>query len=399
MREKVWFYVLITMALMSCEKEITYPSYQSGEAPLFAGGNVASDFVVSDIPQDILRNYNIDAGYYSKYTSVWGIPIVSSAEVDDIYLQNTAELVSVMLSDESLVLNKAVQIRNLLFRNMLRISIFPAGEIGTKQLPEFRTFVDAAAYGATREIPVMGFSTLNVTECGEGMFHNDLGRIKQGNSLPHEIMHSIHNLSAEKVSPGFNNKLKKAYQYSQNNQIWEKGNYINANYEEYLAEGAEIWFNWHPYHAFDEEGEIYFPEQEDLKEIDTKLYEVLSLLFQQDKEVMKNITFASPKVIFRMENIQELFGYDYSELKVDLYGDNEVIRTQTLSRNTWATTFIIPDPSVSYISFENYKFKATLFYDDDIQVVKEYKFSQEELINMDGFPSNINLQGTWLVAN
>lgn len=396
MKKKILFYLLLVVTLMSCVEEITYPNYQSGEAPLNVEGSVANDFVVRGIPRDIVRAYDIDLGYYSKYTSVWGIPIVASAEVDDIYLQNTAELVGLMLSDESLVVENASQIRNLLYQNMLRIAIFPDKEMGTKQLPEFKTFASADAYGATKEIPVIGFSVINVSECSEGLFHNDCGRIKQGSSLVHEIMHSIHNLAAEKVSPGFNKKLRKSYQNAQNKQIWNKDAYINENYEEYLAEGAEVWFNWQPY-SYD--NGLYFPKQNDLKNIDSNLYNVLNLIFQKNPEVMNNISFASPKVIFNFNNLISMFGYDYSGLKIDLYGDNEVIRSQTLVSSSYATTFIMPDPRVSYISFDNYKFKVTILYDNADKIIKEYSFSREELVAIDGFPSNINLHGTSFITN
>lgn len=94
-----------------------------------------------------------------------------------------------------------------------------------------------------------------------------------------------------------------------------------------------------------------------------------------------------------------MFGCDYSGLKIDLYGDNEVIRSQTLVSSSYATTFIMPDPRVSYISFDNYKFKVTILYDNADKIIKEYSLSKEELVAIYGFPSNINLHGTSFITN
>jgi hypothetical protein len=386
----------------SCDEELSYPNEQRGEAPSIPEGKIARDFKVKEISAAMILKYNMDPGYYSKYTTAWGIPIVAPNEVDDIYLQNAAELIVNMLSEENLRTEIATEIRNQLFKKMLRVSIYPDNGKLTQQVPEFQMFDAVAGYGATPESPVMTMGIGEVDECEESLHNDDFGRGKRGNTLPHEIMHSIHHLVADKVVPGFTSKLKAAYQNAQNLNIWDANYgydhtdfkyYINTNYEEYMAEGAEVWFNWQPYTNPKNDS---FIKQKDLKNFDPKLYEVLSLIFIPNEDAMEDLTFASPKVILKLD-LTSIFGYDHKEISIELFGDNELLRNQESVK--FETSFIIPDPRVSYISFENYKFRTIVTYENGKQEIKEYSFTKEELINMEGFPSEIDLQGTWLVIN
>ncbi|MCT4614089.1 MAG: hypothetical protein N4A49_04340 [Marinifilaceae bacterium] len=387
------FSVICLVFLFSCQKEITYPNFQNGEAPNSAEAILAKDFDIKSIPEELSEKYDIDLSYYTKYTSVWGIPIVSSSEVDDIYLQNTAELVGIMLSDKSLNKSKSKQIRDLLFQNMLRIAIFPENDKGTIQLPEFRSFSDADAYGATKEIPVIGFCCYNVAEVAEGIFQNDKGRIKQGNSLVHEIMHSIHNFAALKLFPDFNKDLKYAFSEAQVLQIWPKEFYINENYKEYLAESAEIWFNWRPYSLVLENKEFFFPEQHDLRKIDFNMYRILSSMFNQNELIMDRLSFASPKIVFNI-NLHAIFGYEYDKLSLSLYGDGEKFRSEEFDSSAYSSIMIIPNPVVSFYSYDNYMFKAILQKEGEV-INKQFVFSQNELLNYSGFPSDIDLSKVW----
>lgn len=392
---------LLSMVLISCDDELVYPNNQKGEAPTSPEGVIANDFEVKVIPPEMILKYNMDPGYYRKYTTAWGIPIVTSNEVDDIYLQNAAELICDMLSDENLVPEIAVEVRNLLFQTMLRIVLFPDNGQVTTQVPEFKMLPPVAGYGANAdESPVMTMGIWTVSECDEGFSQNDYGRGKRGNTLPHELMHSIHAMAADKLIPGFSDKLKEAYQNAQSNQLWQADGesklYINYNYEEYLAEGTEVWFNWQPYPSSDV---AYFIKQKDLKNVDPQLFEVISMIFQPNEDAMEHLSFASPKVIMRMEDLHSIFGYEYSKIKIELLGDQEVIRVNDLPWNSPRTVFCFPDPSVSYINFNDYKFRATILYNSGDQQIKEYSITKEELIAMEGFPSDINLTGEWIEVN
>jgi len=386
---------MLCAILLSCEKGLYYPDYQKGEAPTQPEGLDASDFDVKVISAEMMLKYNMDPGYYAKYTKVWGIPIVASHEVDDIYLQNAAELVGAMLSDESLVADKAVEIRNLLFKEMFRIILYPDNGKYTTQVPEFKTEPAVSGYGANPDgQPFTVAGILGLVECPEGIGKNDAGRAKQGNTLVHEVMHSIHEIVLTKLLPDFNDKLKTAYQNAQNTQIWKADSYINTNHMEYLARGAEVWFNWQPNISNRKNGE--YIKQDELGTVDSQLYDVLGQVFQSNTDVMEHLSFASPKVQININPAQ--IGLEYSELKIELLGGTEVIREASLI-TIHSQTFIMPDPRVSYVSFDNYKFRATILTMDGEQEIKEFAFTKEELIAMEGFPSDINLTGRWVEVN
>jgi len=388
MIKKCILWVFLLQFLVSCEKELTLPHSQAGKAPEFPEGYFADDFTVNAIPADLQRKYAIDCSYYSKYTMVWGIPITACSDVDDIYLKNTAELVGLMLSDESLKEEHASLIRDLLYQNMFRISVYPSNNVGTKQLPEYKQYSDADAYGAMRDLPLIGFSERNVTECLGGS--GNQGRLKQGNSLVHEIMHSIHLFAGNEIMPGFDKKLKAAYENAKSQGRWDKNFYIiDTNEKEYLAEGAEIWFNWEPY-TLNRGDEFVRVNQDDLLEMDPALYEILSVFFQPKQDVMDQISFCSHKVILTF-NPLSFSDTDYSGT-VSIHGDGELIESSQFTHSTYEMSLTIPDPSASYISFENYTFTFELVFDDENSQAKTYvlNFSKEELLGEDGFP-NIEL--------
>lgn len=397
MRSKLLVLISLFTLLISCDNELIYPSKQGGEAPISPEGIISKDFVVKEIPADMILKYNMDPGYYAKYTTAWGIPIVGPNEVEDIYLKNAAELVVDMLSDDNLRPEIAVEVRNLLFQNMMRISIYPDNGKLTSQVPEFKMFDAVSGYGAVPgENPVMTMGITEVKECDENLFSEDYGRGKRGNTLPHEIMHCIHAMAADALIPGFTAKLKEAYQNAQNLKIWDAGyapdgtklnNYINEDYKEYLAEGTEVWFNWQPYPNVQND---IFAKQKDLKIRDPKLYEVISLIFQPNEDAMEHLSFASPKVVISITNLVEFFGYESEELLFELFGGNKVIRSSKHSVFS-QPNFIFPDPNVSYISYDQYTLKVTVIHNSGEKLIKEYSFSKEELSAMKGFPSNIHL--------
>jgi len=382
--------VILTMSLLiSCQNEPVYPSYQSDEPPTLAEGIVFDDFQVKSIPDQMYKKYKIDASYYSKYTTIWGIPICGSDEIEDVYLQNAAELVGHMLSDASLNMEHADLIRSTLFQKMVRIVLYPNNEIGTKQLPEYKSFADADAYGATENIPLMGVSVTNVSECYNG--NDGFGRNKQGNSLVHEMMHTIHLFTAEKIHKGFNAELRKTYLNSKSAGIWNPSFYIiDTNEKEFLAEGAEIWFNWVPYVIEGNDNSYLSVRQEDLKEIDPDLFNLLALFFNKDEDVMDQINFCAPKVLLNYQIPLSIVAYpDCFTGSVKLFGDGVLLENNVTSCGYTDTYLAFPDPSISYKSYANYSFEITIKFSDtnreDAVFIKT--FTKNELLNMNGFPT------------
>ena len=140
-------------------------------------------------------------------------------------------------------------------------------------------------------------------------------------------------------------------------------------------------------------------KQKDLKRVDPKLYEVLSMIFQPNEDAMEHLSFASPKVIINIDDLNGTFGFGYSNSKIELLSDQKVIRARNISSAYRSIEFIIPDPSVSYISFDDFVLRATIVYDNGVQIIKECAFNKDELIAMEGFPSDIHLTGAWIEVN
>ncbi|MCT4673966.1 MAG: hypothetical protein N4A37_12065 [Prolixibacteraceae bacterium] len=383
---KYFLAVIMFTHIYGCTNDYYLPNHQEGEAPDFAGGNRASDFDVLDLTPELIHKYQIDDNYYSKYTMVWGIPITASNEVEDIYLKNAAELVGLMLSDQSLQTNHSKEIRDILYQKMLRISIFPANEYGTKQLPEYKQFDVADAYGATEELPMIGVSTYEATECVNGP-EEDQGRTRQGNSLVHEIMHTIHLFAADKLFPGFSGILKTAYENAKRESLWKPYMYIiDTNELEYLAEGAEIWFNWQPYTIDLPDGDFVRMKQEHLKERDPSLYKIFSQIFIPEIDVMNNISFCSPRV--RLTFFPNQVTNNFFTGKAEFYGDGKLIDSYSFNNSYPEVSFWVSDPRYSYLKYERYTFQLNLDFDNpelESQILK-LEFTQDELLNLEGFP-------------
>lgn len=223
------------------------PSTRADLAPVEQYAINADEFeVITPIPKDIVETYNLNTDYYNKVIVVWGIPILSPSDVDDSLLKNAANIVALQLGDESLQPDLQLSIRNKLFQHYFRIVIFssPDGSYGSKNVPEFKQFADAAGYGATKNVPITGISERALDYASEGIPYS-------GNTLIHELTHSIHFLALRDLLPNFDNNLKEAYQNAIDLRLWENssfdiGNgmgYISKNHMEYLAVGSELWHN------------------------------------------------------------------------------------------------------------------------------------------------------------
>ena len=60
--------------------------------------------------------------------------------------------------------------------------------------------------------------------------------------LIHELAHNIHLRGLMNVDPGFDTRLKAAYQSAMESGLW-KGKYASVNHHEYFAEGVQSWFD------------------------------------------------------------------------------------------------------------------------------------------------------------
>lgn len=315
--KNVLIVLLATLFLSGCDEEKNHPT-REGKAPQTQIQMKSQEFeVLSPIPEDWVKRFSINTQYYKKMTSAWGIPIVASNEVDDVILKNAGELLANQLSDESLV--NGEQVRDKLWQHYLKVAIFPSisNSGGTKQLPEFSGFPSAGGYGATKEIPTMGMSDLEFD-------FQDINSNALGNTFSHELTHSIHLLAGSVLPSSFEEELTSAYKNAQARGVWPSDAYINANRLEYLAEGAEFWFNWRPDYAQE-------VDRNALLNNDPDLYSVLNSIYRENSELFFSGSTSFVQPIFTAGYTFTYTGSDIDEVapkyKGRLLSDGKPIRT------------------------------------------------------------------------
>jgi hypothetical protein len=201
-----------------------------------------SKYVLSSPPPELKI-----PGYYSKFVSASGYPIVASKSVDDRALLEAAYLIDLMLA-------KRPDVREAMIKSGSRMSIIAWNEF-TTDLPEWKWLgdsagdgreaeeVSAADYWDARARGMGGSETDPYCSCGE---ENLLGY--QGDPyeaeciLIHEFAHNIHLRGMLNVDPTFDARLKAAYQKAMSAGLW-KGKYASVNHHEYFAEGVQSWFD------------------------------------------------------------------------------------------------------------------------------------------------------------
>lgn len=184
-------------------------------------------------------------GFYRKFISAHGYPIVASEKVSDFALLEAAWLADLMLA-------KRPDVREAMIRSGSRLCILAHSEFTTDQ-PEFawlgkeertdfpgmsgKDYIDARARG------LGGSLTDPFCSCAE---ENLLGYEGDPYSteciLIHEFAHNIHLRGMTNVDPGFDERVKAAYDAAMKAGLW-KGKYPSVNHHEYFAEGVQSWFD------------------------------------------------------------------------------------------------------------------------------------------------------------
>ncbi len=184
--------------------------------------------------------------FYEKYISAHGYPIVASAGVNDYALREAAWLVDLMLAERP-------DVREAMIRSGSRMSIIGWNEF-TTDLPEWAWMGEAATgpevsgisardFWDARARGMGGSETDPNCSCGEENLLAYPGDPYQAECiLIHEFAHNIHLRGMNTVDPGFDGRLKMAYQKAMDAGLW-KGKYASVNHHEYFAEGVQSWFD------------------------------------------------------------------------------------------------------------------------------------------------------------
>jgi len=209
----------------------------------------AEMLVTSRVPVQAVRFAPPDAdgipAFYTQRRLANGFPIVASARVNPLALDEAVFLVEQMLGQRPDVLQAMIESGS-------RLCILAHDEFTTDQ-PEFARLAAAAAPGFPTLPPAdywdarargMGGSERDpFCSCAE---ENLLGYPGDPYAaeciLIHELAHNIHLRGMTNVDPTFDRRLKAAYQQAMAAGLWQ-GVYASVNHHEYFAEGVQSWFD------------------------------------------------------------------------------------------------------------------------------------------------------------
>ena len=184
-------------------------------------------------PAAVRATFDLDP-FYEQWIDVGGFPVVASAKTSPYALKEAAWLIQQMIGHRQDILQA-------LAKNGVRFAVMAYTEL-TTQIPEHSDleppdFWDrrTRGLGATPERPAVS--------CGEENLLNYAGDpFTTENILIHEFAHAIHLMGLNTVDPGFDSRLRTAFEAAVRKGLW-KGTYAITNKEEYWAEGVQSWFD------------------------------------------------------------------------------------------------------------------------------------------------------------
>lgn len=174
------------------------------------------------------------ADFYKKHVEFDGLPIVSSDKVPDQALLAARKVVAMMIAKTPRMVDKLV-------KNKVRVAIMASSEV-TTDIPEHSDLTPkdywdkrARGVGATHSRPATSGSEENLLNLPGDPYKGE-------NIFLHEFAHTLHLMAIVDLDPGFDARLKKAYDAAIAAGLW-KGTYAATDHKEYWAEGVQSWFN------------------------------------------------------------------------------------------------------------------------------------------------------------
>ncbi|WP_457129431.1 hypothetical protein [Mucilaginibacter sp. HD30] len=214
--------------------------------------------------------------FYKKYLNADGLLIVSSSNVPDEALLQARMIILQMLAKISAVKNK-------LIANKIKVAVMGINEVTTDipehsdlntAFPETNWNTRTRGLGATVARPVVSCAEENLLGYARDNYRGE-------DILIHEFAHTIHLMGLNYLDNDFDNKLKSIYNDARKNGLWEN-TYAISNYQEYFAEGVQCWFNANleaiPCNGVHNQ----INTKTELNNYDPKLFELISLYFNDD---------------------------------------------------------------------------------------------------------------------
>jgi len=205
--------------------------------------------------------------FYGKYIDVKGMPVVAHADVADLALQRTYEIVTHMLAGRPDVLSAMVS-------NGMYLIIIGKDQVYT-DMPEYRRHPNPT-YQNER---VRGTGGKPTSFGEENLLNLLIDRYDDESIGVHEFCHTIDG-ALRSVDPTWNKRRNEAFQNTKDKGLW-KNVYAGSNPGEYWAEIAQSYFdcnrvnNWNHAHV---------GTRDQLKEYDPLGYELVRAAFNLTSE-------------------------------------------------------------------------------------------------------------------
>lgn len=251
-----FFSILLIISLYSCSDK---------------KGQLSSDEVkVTAVPDTL----GIDP-FYKKYVDAGGIPVVSSANVNDSALVRASKVISQVLS-------KREDVKKAMIAKGCKVMI-----IGEKEevcdIPEYKEICDTPENIAYWNKRARGFGGAPEHDfsasCGEeNVICLSGDRYKGESILVHEFAHIIHMVGILSINPNFDNELEALRLKAIEKSLWEN-TYAISNKEEYFAETVQSFFDCNKYSTEPNGVHNSINTREKLKEYDPDMYNLLLQYF------------------------------------------------------------------------------------------------------------------------
>ena len=186
-----------------------------------------SGCVVSKPPSE----YGFDP-FYEKYCEMDGIPIICSAAVDDLALQQTYYILQNLLAPIPYVRDEFLDLG-------VYFAIIGKYEYQTT-LPEYAHLDSAYWDNRARGLGASGND--RVSSVGEeNLLCLSMDRYRGESIAVHEFAHTIHLLGLRRTVFGFDSRLRLLYYLAKIEGLWVD-TYAGSNMKEYWAEGVQSYF-------------------------------------------------------------------------------------------------------------------------------------------------------------
>ncbi|MCB9939661.1 MAG: hypothetical protein H6823_15585 [Planctomycetaceae bacterium] len=216
---------------------------------------------------ELVASFQLDT-FYTKHVSVKGFPVLGSAKVSDVALQEAAYLIDQMLGGRE-------DIYVALIDSKTRFAIMAPDEF-TTEIPEHsdltpKTFWDrrARGLGATPARPAVSCGEENLLCLRGDPYHEE-------NILVHEFAHAIHDMGLARIDGKFDDRLQAIYDQAIQEGLWN-GKYAANNHHEYWAEGVQSYFGTNRLPDHDHN---HVDTRDKLKEYDPRLFALIDEVFR-----------------------------------------------------------------------------------------------------------------------